>query len=94
VWSATQTNRGGLSKNRLGPEDIAEDVSQLFTLDFLVALCQSKEEAEKIPEEARLYLMYARDAATGTQVDVNLNRSKFIVSQKEQQSDAKWRKSK
>ena len=94
VWTATQTNRGGLNKNRLGPEDIAEDVSQLFTLDFLIALCQSKEEAEKTPEEARIYLMYARDAATGTQVDVTLNRSKFIVSQKEQQSDAKWRKQK
>lgn len=92
VWSATQTNRGGLSKSRLGPEDIAEDVSQLFTLDFLVALCQSKDEAEKKPEEARIYLMYARDAATGTQVDVTLDRSRFIVSQKAQQADAKWRK--
>jgi hypothetical protein len=92
VWTATQTNRAGLKKKRLSAEDIAEDISQLFTLDFLVAFCQTEEEAEQKPEQARVYLMYARDVGMGGVVNVELDRDRFTVNESEHQPEDNWKK--
>ena len=93
VWSALQTNRSALNKDRLGPEDIAEDISQFWTLDFLIAFSQTKQEKQageydykKLkpgekppPEKGRLYLISARDVGGGGVVPVNIWRNTFEV---------------
>lgn len=94
VWTATQSNRASLKKKRLSAEDIAEDISQLFTLDFLVAASQTEDEAEQKPEQARVYLMYARDVGMGGVVNVELDRDRFIVNESDVQPEDNWKKKK
>lgn len=94
VWTGTQTNRPGLKKSKFDGGDIAEDISQLFTTDVMLALCQTDEEAEQKPELARIYLMYARDMAMGGMVNVEMARDTFTVKESKNQPDDKWRKKK
>jgi DnaB-like helicase C terminal domain len=90
VWTASQARRAALSKAKLGPEDIAEDISIFFTLDFLIALCQTEEEAgthedrEKgKPEKARLFLTAGRDVGRGGMIDISIQRDTSVVKEKE-----------
>lgn len=83
VWTAAQTNRAALSKASIGAEDMAEDISQFWTLDFLVALCQTENESLKDPERARLFLTAARDAGRGGIVNIKLKRDIFRVWEQE-----------
>jgi hypothetical protein len=93
VWTATQTNRAGLDKAKLSAKDIAEDISQLFTLDFLVAFSQTDEEKDETPQKARVYLMYARDVQMGGMINLELDRDKFIIKESIHQPKEKdWRK--
>jgi archaellum biogenesis ATPase FlaH len=89
VWTAQQANRAALKKERLEPSDIAEDISSFWTLDFLLALCQTEQErgTEKDreagrPEKARLYLASARDVSQGYTIDLLINRNTFVVREK------------
>lgn len=82
VWTASQTNRAALSKERIGPEDFAEDISQFWTLDFLIALCQTKAEENLKPQQGRLYLTAARDVGRGAIVEVKIDRNTFRVWEK------------
>ena len=82
VWTASQTNRAALSKERIGPEDFAEDISQFWTLDFMVALCQTKAEEALKPQRGRLILTAARDVGRGKTVDILLERNTFRVWEK------------
>jgi hypothetical protein len=85
-WSAAQVNRPGLDKPMLGPTDLAEDISLFWTLDFLVALCQTKEErgtredreAGK-PEEGRIILASSRDTISGVIIKIRINRPTFSI---------------
>lgn len=88
VWTAAQVNRAGLDKPMIGPSDLAEDISLFFTLDFLIAICQTKDERgteedrrNGKPEKARLMLAAARDTASGAIVQVSLKRDKFIIKE-------------
>lgn len=65
VWTASQGNRIAMGKVILGPEHFAEDISQFWTLDFLIAICQSEEEKSMEPPQARLFLAAARDLESG-----------------------------
>jgi archaellum biogenesis ATPase FlaH len=105
VWTASQTNRAALHKDMIGPEDLAEDISQFWTLDFLIALCQTDEEKDYSlnrenevvrPEHARLFLTAARDVGRSSLIGISLERDTFVV--KELPKDAqkklnqKWRR--
>jgi hypothetical protein len=90
VWSAQQINRAALSKERFEQADIAEDISQFWTIDFGIAFCQTEEEAKHgeiidkrtglhKPEKARVYLQTARDTGGGGVVEVLMYRDTFTV---------------
>lgn len=90
VWTAAQTKRASLEKEHIGPEDLAEDISIFWTLDFLIAISQTKaergEEADRKkgkPEKARLYLTSARDVGSGGTIDLELWRDTFTVRELE-----------
>jgi hypothetical protein len=83
VWTAAQTNRAGLTKATIGPGDLAEDISLFFTLDFLLAICQSEEERGKgdgKPEKARL-LLYGRDVARSATIKIEIDRPRFAIKE-------------
>jgi hypothetical protein len=89
VWTAAQPNRAGLDKPILGPADFAEDISQFWTLDFLIAICQSQneritdEDRERgVRETARLALVAARDVGRGAIINVELDRPVFGIKEK------------
>lgn len=91
VWTAQQSNRAALSKETIGPSDIAEDISAFWTLDFLLALCQTQgergtEEEQKAgkPERARIYVASARDVASGYTINVSIKRDTFVVREAQQ----------
>lgn len=90
VWTAQQANRPALKKERLEPSDLAEDISAFWTLDFLLALCQTEqergsEEARKQgkPEKARIALISARDVGQGGTFNVSIHRDTFTVREAE-----------
>lgn len=81
VWTASQGNRAALTKKRLYPQDLAEDISIFWTLDFLLALCQSKDEAEMDPPRGRIYLTSARDVGHGGVVQVTMDQTRYRITE-------------
>lgn len=93
IWTASQTKRAALEKEHIGPQDLAEDISIFWTLDFLLAISQTKEEKEvgmkkdkrkrKKPEKARLYLTSARDVGSGGTIDLLIWRDTSTIRELE-----------
>jgi replicative DNA helicase len=88
VWTAAQVNRSGLNKPMIGPTDLAEDISQFWTLDFLIGICQTEKERGSqedrrrgVPEKARIVLASARDVASGSIIEVEMRRSIFLIKE-------------
>lgn len=48
VFTASQGNRASLSKIEVDLDSMSEDFSKAFTADYVVGLCQSKEEKKKL----------------------------------------------
>jgi hypothetical protein len=107
VWTASQSNRAALHKDMIGPEDLAEDISQFWTLDFLLALCQTEAEKDRSldkngevvrPEYARLFLTAARDVGQSKMIGVSLERDTFVVKElpkdAQKQINRRWRRHK
>jgi archaellum biogenesis ATPase FlaH len=91
VWTASQGNRASLSKTQLRAEDFAEDISQFWTLDFLIAICQNKEEEKRRPQQARLFLAAARDVAGGFEQTVRLDRATYTMKPIKGKGGVRWR---
>ena len=84
VWTATQSNRAALHKVRLYPQDLAEDISQFWTVDFLIAVCQTKWEAEHKPDSfARMYIAAARDVGAGARTKIAINRETYKIREED-----------
>jgi hypothetical protein len=105
VWTASQSNRAALHKDMIGPEDLAEDISQFWTLDFLLALCQTEAEKDRSldkkgdvvrPEYARLFLTAARDVGQSKMIGISLERDTFVTKElpkdAQKQINRKWRR--
>lgn len=63
IWTASQTNRGGLEKETVDMEDIASGYGKVFPLDLLLTISQSK--AEKSEGVFRLYTAKSRIGPQG-----------------------------
>jgi len=83
VWTAQHSNRAALEKDTIGPKDLAEDISTFWTLDFLIAFCQTEKEATMSPEQARIYLHSARDVESGGVLEVYLDRDQYRIWEKQ-----------
>lgn len=66
IWVATQGNRGSLSKEIIGIQDIAEDIGKAAIADVIVALCQTYDEEQT--DRCRLFMAKVRDGAKKTLV--------------------------
>lgn len=60
---ASQSNRGSFDKEIITEKDIAEDIGKVAIADIIVAICQTREEAEV--DRCRLYGAKVRDGARG-----------------------------
>ena len=79
IWTATQANRGSLSKEQVTIADISEDFGKAMIADVIVALCQTK--AEKDSEQMRLLLTKNRDSTAGTEtlISTDFSHGKFVL---------------
>ena len=66
IWTATQANRGSLSKSQVTVADISEDFGKAMIADVIVGLCQNKKEKED--QEMRLFIAKNRDGTSGMEV--------------------------
>jgi replicative DNA helicase len=80
VWTASQGNRASLSKSVLTPQDFAEDISQFWTLDFMLALCQDKKEEKD--HHCRIILAAARDVGAGAIIKCQIERKIYRITEK------------
>jgi replicative DNA helicase len=79
IWTATQANRGSLSKSQVTIADISEDFGKAMIADVIVALCQTKQEKQN--EQMRLLLTKNRDSTAGVEALINTDfaHGKFVL---------------
>jgi len=80
VWSATQTNRVGLTKATPDLEDVAEDISKIQISDNILVFCQTKNEYDL--GEGRLFGAKCRNGPKGWVVPLRINLDKMAVMEK------------
>tara|TARA_Y100001973_G_C5207992_1_gene343090 strand:- start:6553 stop:7863 length:1311 start_codon:yes stop_codon:yes gene_type:complete len=68
IWTATQANRGSLSKTQVTVADISEDFGKAMIADVIIGLCQNKKEKDQ--QEMRLFIAKNRDGSSGMEVPV------------------------
>jgi replicative DNA helicase len=68
IWTATQANRGSLSKTQVTVADISEDFGKAMIADVIIGLCQNKKEKDQ--QEMRLFVAKNRDGTSGMEVPV------------------------
>jgi replicative DNA helicase len=68
LWTATQANRGSLTKTQVTVADISEDFGKAMIADVIVGLCQNKKEKDR--QEMRLFIAKNRDGTSGMEVQV------------------------
>jgi len=71
IWTADQTNRGGMSKNDVDMDDIAGSFAKVYPLDLMVNISQTK--AEKKNDIMRLHIAKTRLGPANKQVWVEPN---------------------
>lgn len=78
LWTATQTNRGGMNKETVGMEDIASGFGKVFPLDLLVTMSQT--DKEKVKKTFRLSIAKSRlgPANETIYIQPNFEKMRFI----------------
>ena len=80
VWTASQTNRGGIAKLRLGLEDTSEDIQKTFVADVILGLAQSP--VEKDIGECRIIMLKNRQGGgEGKTAKCKITTSTMTVEQ-------------
>lgn len=92
IWTAIQTNRGGLSKKIISMADIAEAFEVAATADVMIALCQTIK--EKKANQMRYFFTKVRDSSDSMvykgKVDHNtklMTMDKEVVEKIEDEAD-------
>ena len=79
AWAASQTNRKAYGKDIITEADIAEDIGKVNISDVVLAICQTKKEAEE--ERCRLFLAKVRDGLRNAMFDAKFYpRQQAIIS--------------
>lgn len=71
VWTASQTNRGGLDKKTITMSDLAEAFNKANIADFMATLCQTVE--EKADGTMRWYVAKQRDGVANVSLDGDID---------------------
>jgi replicative DNA helicase len=71
IWTASQSNRGGFSKDVIDLDDVAGSFGKNAEADVVMAYCQTKEERDV--GEGRLHLAKMRNRAAGKIIHLYVN---------------------
>lgn len=77
VWTATQTNRAGVSKRVIRMEDIAESYEKTNVADVIITLCQTPE--EEADGRMRLFFAKLRDGQARRTVTASFDFSRTLI---------------
>lgn len=77
LWTATQTNRGGVSKETVGMDDIASGFGKVFPLDLLITMSQTEQEKKQKTEVFRLNIAKSRLGPSNEIVYITPNFAKM-----------------
>lgn len=78
VWTASQTNRGGLDKKVITIGDLAEAFNKANIADFMVAICQTTE--EKTDGQLRWHVAKQRDGEANITLDGDIDYTTAYMS--------------
>lgn len=78
VWTASQANRGSMSKKIITMEDLAEAFNKANIADFMGAICQTVEEKED--GIMRFYIAKQRDGVASITLDGDIDYAKSTIN--------------
>lgn len=78
VWTASQANRGSMSKKIITMEDLAEAFNKANIADFMLAICQTTEEKED--NIMRFYVAKQRDGVASITLDGDIDYPKATIN--------------
>lgn len=82
VWGASQTNRGALAKEVVTIADLAESFAKSAVADFMIALCQTKE--EKQMNQLRYFVAKHRNGQDAETICCEIAYEKMYVKYSEE----------
>lgn len=77
VWAATHSNRASYTKEVIGLGSISEDIGKARIADVVVAICQTREEADA--DQCRLFLAKVRDGSAGAMFDAKFYKESQAI---------------
>ena len=79
IWTAAQAGRQAFGKTLVDMEDTGGTISKIQIADFIITLCQSKEEKALIPPVMRLFVAGARDVEDGSYIKVQTDFGRISI---------------
>ena len=77
MWTASQTNRGGLSADVITMESISEAFNKCFVADFIISLSRSSE--DKISGGGKMFVAKNRNGPDGVVYSINMDTSNVYI---------------
>jgi len=79
IWTAAQAGRQAFGKTMVEMEDTGGTISKIQIADFIITLCQSKDEKALTPPVMRLFVAGARDVEDGSYIKVQTDFGRISI---------------
>lgn len=86
VFTATQTNRGGMDDEQIDLNKSAESFGKNFALDYVISLNQSIDERNQDPAQLRMFIAKNRNGPKHTTITCEINYKTMLVVESNMQS--------
>lgn len=91
IWTATQTNRGGVESQIIYSDLVADSYKKIMVADFVMSLARNKQQKES--DSGKIYVVKSRVNKDGIVFDakIDLGIGQFILMQQDKQKNNKLR---
>ena len=79
IWSALQTNRGGLETEKVGLTTVGETLGAGKAADIVISVGRDPDAVEQNPNAAKVGILKNRNGAAGFFIDANFDTSKIFI---------------
>lgn len=86
VFTATQTNRGGMEGGLIDMSKTAESFGKQFALDYVISLNQSQDERNQDPAQMRFFVAKNRNGPKNLTITCEINYKTMVVNEAQLQS--------
>lgn len=81
VFTATQTNRGGMDNKIVDLNTSAESFGKQFSLDYVISLNQTKEERNQVPAQMRFFVAKNRNGPKHETITCSINYKTMVINE-------------